>query len=156
MKTNSLPSAYPSISPTSRESFTLFIVSSCCLCPVSKYHVCMATSWFFNFRYFPFTAYYGRHILILLFKLLQPPTLWFWLDEYAVFTCYDCINAPTAARSSKPWLLSSPTQFFVFPGVNNCLFFSSCLVAEFSLLIQNSLLTMWISSPHTCSHQVLH
>lgn len=90
---------------------------------MSKYRVCVATSWSFNCRYFPFTAYYGRHILILLFKLLQPPTLWFWLDEYAVFTCYDCVNAPTAATSSKPWLLSSPTRFFVFPGVNNCLFF---------------------------------
>lgn len=103
----------------------------------------MATSWFFNFGYFPFTSYYGRHILILLFKLPQPPTLWFWLDENAVFICYDCVNAPTAARSSKPWLLSSPTQFFVFPGVNHCLsfffFFPTCLVAEFSLLIQNAL-----------------
>lgn len=124
MKTNNPPSAYPPFVPPQRSLLLSHLLYTFVIyVPVSKYHVCMATSQFFNLCIFPFTSHYGRHIFILLFKLLQPPTLWFWLDKYAVFTCYDCVKAPTAATSSKSWLLSSPTQVFVFPGViiNNCL-----------------------------------
>lgn len=119
----------------------------------------MATYWFFNFRHFPFTSHYGRHTLILLFKLLPPPTLWFWLDEYAVLTYYDWVNAPTAAISSKPWLLSSPAHSLFFLKLIIVSFFPSYLVADFSLCLANSnpnsLLTIWIPSSYVEIHQVL-